>query len=89
MDIMNTGEVKRSTLLKDLYGSNSGYMYMDIDDSIGNYTLLDDESIYQLAEMIKDVKPNYKIYINFIGPIIGSHSGQGKVALFFKGKMKE
>ena len=46
MDIMNTGEVKRSTLLKDLYGSNTGYMYMDLDDSIGNYTLLDDETIY-------------------------------------------
>ena len=75
MDIMNTGEAKSSTLLKDLYESNSGYMYMDIDDSIGNYTLLDDESIYQLAEMIKDVKSNNKIYINFIGPIIGSHSG--------------
>ena len=36
-------------LIKDLYGNNSGYMYMDIDDSIGNYTLLDDDTIYQLA----------------------------------------
>ena len=58
MDNMNNGEVKSSTLLNDLYGSNTGYMYMDLDDSIGNYTLLDDETIYQLAVMIKDVKPN-------------------------------
>ena len=36
-------------LLKSLYGGNSKYLYMDIDDSIGSYTNLDDDTIYQLA----------------------------------------
>ncbi|MBO5776347.1 MAG: 5'-nucleotidase C-terminal domain-containing protein, partial [Clostridia bacterium] len=36
-------------LLKSLYGGNMNYLYMDIDDSIGNYTNLDDDTIYQLA----------------------------------------
>ena len=36
-------------LLKSLYGDNSNYLYMDIDDSIGSYTNLDDDTIYQLA----------------------------------------
>ena len=36
-------------LIKDLYGNNSSYFYMDIDSSIGSYTNLDDDTIYQLA----------------------------------------
>ena len=36
-------------LIKEFYGNNSGYMYMDMDDSIGSYTALDDDTIYQLA----------------------------------------
>lgn len=67
---------------------------------IDNNEITDDDPIFishgncledanNLAEMIKEVKPNNQIYINYIGPIIGSHSGQGTVALFFKGKIKE
>ena len=36
-------------LIKELYGSNSTYLYMDIDSAIGDYNLLDDDTIYQLA----------------------------------------
>ena len=36
-------------LIKEFYGSNSGYMYMDMDDSISSYIDLDDDTIYQLA----------------------------------------
>ena len=36
-------------LIKDLYGNNSNYLYMDIDSGIGNYRNLDDNTIYQLA----------------------------------------
>lgn len=43
----------------------------------------------KLEKMIKEIKPNNRIYINFIGPIIGTHSGQGTLALFYKGKTRE
>lgn len=48
-------------LLKDLYGNNSDYLYMDIDDSIGSYTSLEDETIYQLA-VIDYVFENTRYY---------------------------
>jgi DegV family protein with EDD domain len=44
------------------------------------------EDVMKLKEMIQENHPNNKIYINYIGPIIGSHAGQGTIALFFKGK---
>lgn len=43
----------------------------------------------KLANMIRQFKPNNEIYINYIGPIIGTHAGQGTVALFYKGKGRE
>jgi DegV family protein with EDD domain len=43
----------------------------------------------KLKTMLQEIKPNNKIYINFIGPIIGSHTGQGTIALFYKGKNRE
>ncbi|MBO5711675.1 MAG: DegV family protein [Acholeplasmatales bacterium] len=47
------------------------------------------EEACKLKAMIQEIKPNNKIYINFIGPIIGSHTGQGTIALFYKGKSRE
>ncbi len=38
----------------------------------------------KLAQMIKD-KFGCKVVINFVGPVIGAHSGQGTLALFFLG----
>ncbi len=39
-----------------------------------------------LAAMIRGEFPGHEISINFIGPVIGAHSGPGTLALFFKGK---
>ena len=39
-----------------------------------------------LKQLILDIKPNVNVYINYIGPVIGSHAGQGTIALFYKGK---
>ena len=47
------------------------------------------EEATMLVDMIKQIKPNNEIYINFIGPIIGSHAGQGTIALFYKGKTRK
>ena len=46
------------------------------------------EETEMLIDMIKEVKPNNKVYVNYIGPIIGSHTGQGTIALFYKGKSR-
>ena len=42
------------------------------------------EDADKLAKMIKD-KYGCKVIINFVGPTIGAHSGQGTLALFFLG----
>lgn len=44
-----------------------------------------DDALF-LKEKILEIKPNVEIYINYIGPVIGSHAGQGTIALFYKGK---
>lgn len=41
-----------------------------------------------VAEQVKARFPVKNIYINYIGPVIGSHSGPGTIALFFLGKSK-
>jgi fatty acid-binding protein DegV len=41
-----------------------------------------------LAEMVKKSFPNNKLVMEYIGPVIGSHSGCGTVALFFKAKRR-
>ncbi len=41
-----------------------------------------------LAEMIKAKYPVEKLVINYVGPVIGNHSGPGTLALFFQGKHK-
>ncbi|WP_353892601.1 DegV family protein [Proteinivorax hydrogeniformans] len=40
----------------------------------------------KLAELIKDVYKPKEIILNYIGPVIGSHSGPGTIALFFMGE---
>ncbi len=45
---------------------------------------LDDVQV--LKEMVQKNFPDNKIFVNDIGPVIGSHSGCGTVALFFKVK---
>ena len=50
---------------------------------ISHGNCLDDAE--KLAEMIKD-KYGCRVVINFVGPVIGAHSGPGTLALFFVGK---
>lgn len=39
-----------------------------------------------LAAMVRAEYPDHPVTIYYIGPVIGSHSGPGTLALFFKGK---
>lgn len=43
------------------------------------------EEAEQLANMIREKYEVKELYINFIGPVIGTHSGPGTLALFFLG----
>lgn len=42
-----------------------------------------------LKEYILQEYPEKEIYISYIGPVIGSHSGPGTLALFFEGTTKD
>lgn len=42
------------------------------------------EEAEYVKEQVQKEFPNNKFLINYIGPVIGSHSGNGTVALFFK-----
>jgi len=44
------------------------------------------EDTEYLAALIKEKFPVKEVVLNFIGPVIGSHTGQGAIALFFIGK---
>ena len=47
-----------------------------------------EEDIEYVKKLIWEKMPNVKIYVNFVGAVIGSHSGCGTVALFNKGKSR-
>ena len=42
----------------------------------------------ELAEMVRSKYKVDKLVINYVGPVIGNHSGPGTLALFFQGKHK-
>ena len=44
------------------------------------------EDANYLKDLILEIKPNIEVYINYIGPVIGAHAGQGTIALFYRGK---
>jgi fatty acid-binding protein DegV len=44
------------------------------------------EDAENLANLIRKKLKIKEIILNFIGPVIGSHTGQGTIALFFIGK---
>jgi DegV family protein with EDD domain len=46
------------------------------------------EDAQQLAQMIKDALPVKEVIIGYIGPVIGSHTGPGTLALFFLAKTR-
>ena len=43
------------------------------------------EDVEYVKKVILDKMPGVKIYVHYIGPVIGSHSGVGTVAIFHKG----
>ena len=46
------------------------------------------EEAEELAAAIRERFGTKEIYLNFVGPVIGNHSGPGTMALFFLGKHK-
>ena len=38
-----------------------------------------------VAQMVKDRMGVQQVYINYVGPVIGAHSGPGTLALFYVG----
>lgn len=44
------------------------------------------EDANYLKNLILENRPNIEFYINYIGPVIGAHAGQGTIALFYRGK---
>jgi DegV family protein with EDD domain len=44
------------------------------------------EETEYLADLIKEKLPVKQVILNFMGPVIGSHTGQGAISLFFLGK---
>ncbi len=46
------------------------------------------EDVELVKKLIWEKMPNVKIFVNYVGPVIGAHSGCGTVALFNKGKSR-
>ena len=44
------------------------------------------EDAQLVAQMVKDRFGVERVYLNYVGPVIGAHSGPGTVALFFLGR---
>ncbi len=47
------------------------------------------EDVEYVKKLIWERKPNVEIVVNYVGTVIGAHSGAGTVALFNKGKSRE
>ena len=43
------------------------------------------EDAETVAQMVKDRMGVQEVYINYVGPVIGAHSGPGTLALFYVG----
>ena len=43
------------------------------------------EDAQEVAKLVKKRFGVQEIYINYVGPVIGAHSGPGTVALFYMG----
>ena len=46
------------------------------------------DEVHALGEAIKAKYPVDKLVVNYVGPVIGNHTGAGVIALFFQGKHK-
>ncbi len=46
------------------------------------------EDVDYLIRLLEEKFPGHEIVVSYIGPVIGTHSGAGTVALFFKGRRR-
>ena len=46
------------------------------------------DDVEYVKGLLKERFPNTEIFVNYIGPVIGAHSGAGTVAIFNKGKCR-
>lgn len=44
-----------------------------------------EEEARYLAKLVENAYPGHPVTIHYVGPVIGSHSGPGTIALFFRG----
>ncbi len=74
-----------STLVGNLFAS------ADMDESDPIFISHGDcmEDVEYVKKLILEKKPNVQIVVNYVGAVIGAHSGAGTVALFNKGKSRE
>ena len=73
------------TLVDNLFDS------MDMDENDPIFISHGDcmEDVEYVISLIKEKLPKVEIVVNYVGAVIGSHSGAGTVALFNKGKTRE
>ena len=46
------------------------------------------DDVEYVKSLIVERKPNVKITVHYVGPVIGTHSGCGTLAVFHKGKKR-
>ena len=46
------------------------------------------EDVEYVKKLLQERIPGVQIYVNYVGPVIGAHSGPGTVAIFNKGKKR-
>ena len=73
-----------STLAENMFAT----MDMDENDPIFISHGDCEEDVAYLISIIKEKLPNAQITVNYIGAVIGAHSGAGTVALFHKGRKR-
>ena len=73
------------TLVDNLFAS------MDMDENDPIFISHGDcmEDVEYVISLIKEKLPKVEIVVNYVGAVIGSHSGAGTVALFNKGKTRQ
>ncbi len=73
-----------STLVENLFAS------ADMDENDPIFISHGDcmEDVEYVKRLIWEKKPNVEILVNYVGSVIGAHSGAGTVALFNKGKAR-
>ena len=47
------------------------------------------EDVEYVKKLLQERIPGEQIYVNYVGPVIGAHSGPGTVAIFNKGKKRK